>query len=321
MATVTFHGVRGSCPCSDPSLRRYGGATACVSIQPEADAAPVVLDLGTGSRMLGEQLLARYFPGTGPPAGAPVADPAVVHPGLSDASPSSLVDGPVVPPELSLFAFVSHLHFDHVQGLPFFGPALRPDVRLDIYGPHQRDGSLKQSFAAFVRPPFFPVALDELPASIHWHEMADGDEARCGYGRVRAREIPHVGRTLGYRVECDGQAIAYIGDHQAPRDSCQGEARVSPAALDLAGAADVMIHDAQYTAEEFAVKAHWGHSTLGYAIEVARAAEVSKLVLFHHDPTHDDASLDRMGSQATDLAPSWLEVLVAAEGMTIKLGD
>lgn len=293
-------------------MRRYGGGTACVSVQPDADVAPIVLDLGTGSRLLGEELVARYFPGEGLSGGAPAAG--------SEPGGATLAGEPVGEPNLSLSAFVTHLHFDHVQGLPFFGPALRAATRLDIYGPEHDGASLEAAFAVFVQPPYFPVGLKELPAEVRWHAIADGDVVSVGEAVVRAREIPHVGRTLGYRVECDGRSIAYLGDHQAPSASsgCPG---VSKGALELAREADVLIHDAQYTADEFAVKGHWGHSTIDYAIEVARVARVRRLVLFHHDPTHDDDFLDRLGSEATRLAGNRFEVLVAAEGLAVKLSD
>ncbi|MHB1987176.1 MAG: MBL fold metallo-hydrolase [Acidimicrobiales bacterium] len=287
MATLTFHGVRGSCPCSDRRLLRYGGATACVAVQPDQGAPPVVLDLGTGSRLLGEELVSSQGPGD----------------------------------RLSLSAFVTHLHFDHVQGLPFFAPALRDGVRLDIYGPCQEGPSLEETFAAFVRPPYFPIGLRELPAEVFFHELRDGQKVTVGEMTVLARDLPHRGPTVGYRVECDGRTVAYLGDHQEPVDALASTARISAAALDLAGRADVLIHDAQYTREEFEVKAHWGHSTVAYAVEVAQAAEVGKLVLFHHDPTHDDDLLDRLGAEAAELAGDGLEVLVAAEGLTLKLGD
>ncbi len=293
-------------------MRRYGGATACVSVQPDGDLAPVVLDFGTGSRLLGEELVARYFPGEGLSGGAPAAGS---EPG-DDAAP----DEPAVDPQLFLSAFVTHLHFDHVQGLPFFGPALRSAARLDIYGPAEDDMSLEEAFAPFVQPPYFPVGLTALPADLRWHAIADGDAVSVGEATVWTREIPHVGRTLGYRVECDGRAVAYLGDHQAPSASsgCTG---VSKGAIELALEADVLIHDAQYTAEEFAVKGHWGHSTIEYAIEVARVARVRRLVLFHHDPTHDDDLLDRLGSEAARLAGDRFEVLVASEGLAVKLSD
>ncbi|MGD0083663.1 MAG: MBL fold metallo-hydrolase [Acidimicrobiales bacterium] len=270
-------------------------------------APPVLFDLGTGCRRLGEGLLQRFFPGAGLSPGARPRD--------EHEPPASPHHDPV---KLRLSAFVTHLHFDHVQGLPFFGPALRPDVRLDIYGPVQ-DGLLADAFSAFLQPPYFPVGVDELPAEVGFFELVDGSVVQAGSAIVRAREIPHVGRTLGYRIEAGGVAVAYLGDHQAPARDGRVIPEVSEAAFDLCNGVDLLVHDAQYSDAEFAVKAHWGHSTIAYAIEVARQAGVRQLALFHHDPTHSDDQLDRLGLEATQLAGPSLKVVMAAEGMALDL--
>jgi phosphoribosyl 1,2-cyclic phosphodiesterase len=269
---------------------------------------PVLLDLGTGCRRLGEDLLRRFFPGAGLSPGAAPRD--------EHEPPASPHHDPA---KLRLSAFVTHLHFDHVQGLPFFGPALRPDVRLDIYGPVQ-DSPLADAFRAFVQPPYFPVGVDELPAEVGFFELVDGSVLEAGSFIVRAREVPHVGRTLGYRIETGGNAVAYLGDHQAPARDGRVVPEVSEAAFDLCNGVDVLVHDAQYTDEEFAVKAHWGHSTVAYAVEVARQAGVKQLALFHHDPTHSDETLDRLALEATRLAGSSVSVVMAAEDLVLELG-
>jgi len=268
---------------------------------------PVLFDLGTGCRRLGQGLLQRFFPGAGLSPGARPRD--------EHEPPASPHHDPV---KLRLSAFVTHLHFDHVQGLPFFGPALRSDVRLDIYGPVQ-DSPLAEAFRAFVQPPYFPVGVDELPAEVGFFELVDGSVLQAGSAIVRAREVPHVGRTLGYRIEAGGVSVAYLGDHQAPARDGRVLPEVSEAAFDLCNGVDLLVHDAQYTDEEFAVKAHWGHSTIGYALEVARQAGVKHLALFHHDPAHGDDLLDRLGSEASRLAGSALNVVMAAEGMVLEL--
>jgi len=306
---------------------RYGGATSCVAIDSDDGASPIVLDLGTGARHLGEQLVARYFPFAGLPAGAPPIDKRstlAIDPrfGLDDAPPE------VQPhhvfqsaPTLDLNVFATHLHFDHIQGLPFFGPALRPDARLAIYGPRQPGISLSEVFAAFIRPPYFPVALHELPAELDFFEVGDG-EVMLDSARVIVREVPHVGLTVGYRVEVGGVSVAYVSDHQAPATDGAVSWTVSESVLDLCDGADLLIHDAQYTEEEFSVKAHWGHSTLAYAVHVAREAGAKRLALFHHDPTHDDRTLDMLGLAAEDSVSGGAldAIIVAAEGTTVELG-
>jgi phosphoribosyl 1,2-cyclic phosphodiesterase len=220
--------------------------------------------------------------------------------------------------EISIFA--THLHFDHIQGLPFFGPALRPDTRLGIHGPHQPGSKLSDVFAAFIRPPYFPVGLQDLPAELCFFEVGN-DEVKLGSARVIVREVPHVGLTVGYRVEVDGVTIAYVSDHQAPAEGGAVRLSVSDSVLELCDGADLLIHDAQYSDEEIAVKAHWGHSTLAYAIHVAREAGARRLALFHHDPTHDDDTLDAVGRAAerSGLAGSLESIIVAAEGRTVDV--
>jgi phosphoribosyl 1,2-cyclic phosphodiesterase len=222
---------------------------------------------------------------------------------------------------LDVNVFATHLHFDHIQGLPFFGPALRPDTRVSIYGPRQTGSSLSEVFAAFIRPPYFPVGLHDLPAELCFFEVGDG-EVKLGTARVIVREVPHVGVTVGYRVEVDGVSVAYVSDHQAPAADGAVRWSVSESVLELCDGADLLIHDAQYTDEEFVVKAHWGHSTFDYAVHVAREAGARRLALFHHDPTHGDDALDALGTRTerSGLGGRLETIMVAAENATFELG-
>jgi len=225
---------------------------------------------------------------------------------------------------MKLNAFLTHLHWDHVMGLPFFGPALRPDTLLEVYGPPQEEGTLQEVMTHVVKPPFFPVHMHELEGSMVFRELAD-DKVVIGSTMVRSRMVPHVGTTLGFRIEAGGHSLAYISDHQAPEIgvSPQKRGHVAEGVLELCDGVDVLIHDGQYTKQEFAtVKGTWGHSTVDYAVHVAAEAGARRLVIFHHDPAHNDAEVDElleiaMSSPGADRLDS---VLAAEEGMTLDVG-
>ena len=212
-------------------------------------------------------------------------------------------------------ALVTHIHWDHVQGLPFFPPADRAGASFRIYGPQQDDGTLRELFDDFMRPPYFPVTIAQLRGDYSFNEVLK-DDLRIGRASVMVRPVPHVGPTVGYRVESDGRTVTYISDHQAPLDLTS----ISETVLELCADADVLIHDAQYTLAEFAEKSHWGHCTIDYAIRVAREAGVKKLVLFHHDPSHGDDRMDEIFECALAMAGTGgPEVVAAYEGLRISL--
>ena len=280
MLNVTFYGVRGSTPCPCEANQRYGGNTSCVALEsPGAD--PVILDMGTGLRYWGET--------------QPLDGSFVAH------------------------ALVTHLHFDHVQGLPFLAPADRPGARLDVYAPPQDGETLAAAFEGFIRPPYFPIRWSDLRGEYRFHEVS-GTDLVVGDAKVSVRDVPHVGRTNGYRIELGGATVAYVSDHQMPQD---GRLDVPAGVQALADDVDLLIHDAQYTAEEFAEKSHWGHCTIEFAVHVAVETGARRLALFHHDPNHDDATVDRLLDRAVSCVPagSSLEVLAASEGLTISLAE
>lgn len=284
---VTFHGVRGSTPCHGPDTVRYGGNTSCVSLTvPGHD--PLLFDLGTGLRYFGNSV----------PSGRPFRGTCLL----------------------------SHYHWDHVQGLPFFTPLLRPGSHLDVYGPVSGDVSAADAMNDAIRPPRFPVTLDQLPGTVAFHDvdrLAPGDDgfviesAEAGVPpiEVLAREVPHTDRTAGYRVTWNGRTVTYLSDHQQPVD---GSFTVSDGALQLCEGADVLIHDAQFTTAEFSRRADWGHSTVEYAVWVAATTSVKTLVLFHHDPMHHDDLIDVLAANAAACAgPAGVEVVAAHEGLVL----
>ncbi len=282
---ITYFGVRGSCPCSSDRYRRYGGNTSCVLVEVDGEP-PLIIDLGTGLRARGSTCGPSWRP-TGAPLAANV--------------------------------LLSHLHYDHVLGLPFFSPMRHPEAIVDVYGPAQEGGPLEEILASMVRPPFFPVHMSQFQGSFRFHDLEGSDEFAIGAVKVKVRPILHVGHTLGFRLEVDGQVLAYLSDHQAPLDL----RTVEPNVLELCDGADLLLHDAQYTEEEFADLSDWGHSTANYAVQVAREAGVKRLTLFHHDPSHSDDEIDRMLEEARALAAASSRPSRSpppSEGSTVDLG-
>ncbi len=275
---ISFHGVRGSTPCSCPTLQRYGGNTSCVSVETEG-RAPIVFDLGTGLRQWGRQL-------------AQLAG-------------------------LEIHALVTHLHWDHVQGLPFFLPLHREDATMHVYGPGDDAESMASAFSRFMTPPFFPIRPEELPSTINFHDVVDHD-LQIDDAEVMVRPVPHTGYTNGYRVTRSGVSVAYVPDHQEPIGRPD---QVDDAVLELCDGVDVLIHDAQFRPDELGDKSDWGHCTVEYAVEVALQAGARSLVLFHHDPSHDDDEVDRMAEAVVErgLAGGLESVMAAAEGMKLTV--
>ena len=274
---VTFYGVRGSTPCPSEGNRRYGGNTSCVALE-SSGHDPIVLDLGTGLRMYGETL---------------------AHDGSFQGH-----------------ALVTHVHWDHVQGLPFFVPVLVDGASFDVYGPPLPDQTLEECFSTFVSPPYFPVSIQQLPGTIRFHDVCD-TEIGVGDAKVKVRSVPHTGLTNGYRIELDGVTVTYISDHQM---NASDHEHITDDVLELCDGADLLIHDAQYTPIEFATKSDWGHCTVDYAVHVASQAGVKRLALFHHDPAHDDHMVDCLLAGAQERAAGRLEeVVAAAEGLTLVL--
>jgi phosphoribosyl 1,2-cyclic phosphodiesterase len=278
---LTFHGVRGSTPCAGEQYRRYGGNTSCASLEVDGHDL-IIFDMGTGLRPCGQALS---------------------------------TDGPFHGTVL-----LSHLHWDHIQGLPFFGPISQPDAVLDVYGPAQEAAPLDVVFAGVMQQPYFPITPDELHGTVRFHGAGTEDFAVNG-AKVKSRWIRHTSPTIGFRVDVEGVSVAYVSDH-GPGCSDDPDDFVPAEVLELSDGADLLIHDAQHTCEEFENKRHFGHSTVDYAVHVAREAGARRLALFHHCPSHSDDGVDLMHLYATALAERVaddLEVLAAREGMVVEL--
>ena len=217
-------------------------------------------------------------------------------------------------------ALLSHLHWDHVQGLPFFVPLHQEGATLDVYGPRQAAGPLGEVFEQMMRPPFFPIRPTDLIGDVRFHDTAD-DDFPVGLAKVRSRWVRHCGPTLGFRVEWNGVSVAYLPDHGPGTVVTDADDYVPPEVLELCDGVDVLIHDAQHTLSEYEPKRHWGHCTIDYALLVAREAGARNLVLFHHDPIHGDDEMDRIGRDAGELGARMgvPEVSVARDGMTLQL--
>lgn len=288
---ITFWGTRGSIPTPGPATARYGGNTPCVAVEGlEADRGRlVILDAGTGIRLLGRDL---------------------VTAGGNDP--------------LALDLLLSHTHWDHIQGLPFFAPFFGQGNRIRIWGAKQGDVDLEVILRQQMHPVVFPVPLDQVAAELTVaHVKAEAFEID-GFA-VQAMRLRHPGTTLAYRLTPSegGASMAYVTDNELGPGGDYGEPRTwrSQFVRFLAGV-DVLIHDAMFTPEELEQHRGWGHSSYQEAVVLAAEAGVKRLVLFHHRPERDDGAMDAVLAQARQVAqaarPS-LEVLAATEGLALTL--
>lgn len=281
---VKFWGTRGSLAKPGPSTLRYGGNTSCVCIE-SASGTRVILDCGTGAHGLGQELMSQ-----GPTRG---------------------------------HILISHTHWDHIQGLPFFTPLFVPGYEWDIYGPRGLSGSLKEALAGQMQYTYFPVTLDALGATVRYHGLGEGS-FQVGDILVRTRYLNHPALTLGYRLEADGVSVVYSCDHE-PHDpaAANGTGRLGgedQAHAEFLAGATLVIHDAQYSSAEYPAKRGWGHSTPAYVVRVCESAGVERVALTHHDPLRSDDEIDRLvEALRAEAADSALEILAAAEGQELEL--
>jgi len=270
-------GVRGSTPAPGAEFVRYGGHTSCVALAHDGEAPSLVLDAGTGIRRLTKVLEGEPFRGS---------------------------------------ILLGHLHWDHTQGLPFFAAADRPDARASIYLPEQGDATAV--LGRVLSPPHFPIEVHELRGDCTVAGLEPGHHEVEGFD-VLALDIPHKGgRTYGFRVSDGTASMAYLSDHSptASGPGPDGLGEYHHAAVTLAEGVDLLIHDAQHTAEEFEAKRSWGHSAIDYAVGLAEEAGVRRLLLFHHDPPRTDDALDAIVASHRGGA---VPVEAAVEGMALDL--
>ena len=279
---VRFWGVRGSVATPGPEYLRYGGETSCVSVQgagAEGNEHLLILDAGTGLRRLGNEL----------------------------------------PPDVrAIDIFLSHLHLDHIVGLGFFAALFRPDLKITIWGPPSPSSSLLERLGRYMSPPIFPVRLRDVAADLELRDMPE-HPFRVGPFEVDADPIIHPDPAMGYRVSADGATVAYLPDHEpALGGPGFGEEGTWTSGFGVARDADLLIHDAQYTASEYEERIGWGHTANVDAVAFAELARARRLALFHHDPSHTDDQLDRMVAEAQERATT-VDVDGAREGVEIDL--
>ena len=291
---LTFYGVRGSTPCDGARYQRYGGNTSCVALESKGHQ-PIVFDLGTGLREYGDVVTERFA--------------------------SELMANNLTSPYRAT-VLLTHLHWDHIIGLPFFTPVFRPDAKIDLYGPRQPDAPLGEVFTGVMKSPYFPITPAQLGGSLNFLDL-DSDDFAVNGAKVRARWVRHTDPALGFRVEQEGQTVTYISDHGPGCVESDPDDFVPNDVLELCDNADILIHDAQHTAHEYEAKRHFGHSTIEYSVHVAKEAGVKTLVLFHHCPTHGDSDIDAILEHARDVSArtNGPEVVAAHDGLHIGLGS
>lgn len=269
--SVTFWGVRGTIPCPAQSHMEFGGNTSCVELR--INDRIVILDAGTGLRLLGKRLLAE---------------------GAHSAT-----------------LLLSHTHLDHISGFPFFGPAFQPGFELRVVAGHLDGGGIGSVLARQMERPLFPVPMRTMGCALSFIDLAAHGRLDLGDGiEVRTAPLNHPDGATGYRVSDGRHSVAYVTDteHMA--------GKLDERILDLVRGVDLFLYDSTYTDDEYAQKTGWGHSTWREGVRLARAAGVKKLVLFHHEPDHEDVIMRRIEAEARAEFPS---SLAAREGATIVL--
>jgi phosphoribosyl 1,2-cyclic phosphodiesterase len=271
---VKFWGVRGSIACASPNHMKYGGNTSCIEVN--CGNRLIVFDAGTGIRSLGTVL-----------AKSDVRD---------------------------FHLFLTHTHWDHINGFPFFTPAYNPDFSIHIKAGHLMDkGGILQVLSTQMDNPMFPVPLEAMRANMTYEDFTAGETMDLGDGIVvQTAALNHPNDATGYRVNYEGRSVAYITD----TEHVPGEPDTN--ILKLIEGCDVVIYDATYTEEEFPSKIGWGHSTWNEGMKLCRMAGAKHLAIFHHEPDHFDDFMDDLAAEAK---AAWDGCFVTREGMEIDLAD
>jgi phosphoribosyl 1,2-cyclic phosphodiesterase len=272
---ITFWGVRGSIPTPGPATVQVGGNTSCVEVR--VGKAILVFDGGTGLRLLGKKLLKEA--------------PIEAH------------------------MFFSHVHWDHIQGFPFFEPAFVPGNKFHLYGGNNVSRTLEETLEGQMDHPNFPVDLTSMAARMTFRDLAEGelleiDDGEGGKIRVTSARGNHPQGVFAFRVEHAGHAVVYATDTE------HYEGRIDQKLVDLSKGASILIYDSQYTPEEYPTKKGWGHSTFEEGVKIAKLAGAKRLVLYHHDPTQNDAAVREKEARARAIFP---DVIAAYEGLVIDV--
>jgi len=266
--TIRFYGVRGSIPTPATENMRYGGNTSCVEVRHHDRL--LILDAGSGIRVLGDE--------------------------LSQCARGNPIEATLI---------LSHSHWDHIQGLPFFAPGYSPNNRIAIFGECGRGEQLQRALEAQMGPAHFPVRLQQMRALQPVRELSR-EATKFGGLVVRTIRLNHPGGCTGFRIESAAGHIAYLPDHEPYRSNGGQGGRTAELAqselIEFVRGADLLVLDTQYTAEEYERRVGWGHGCLPDSVQLAIDAGVRRLILFHHDPTHDDQQLDHIVETARAMA-------------------
>ncbi len=301
---VRFWGVRGSIPVPGKQTNRYGGNTSCVEVRTE-DGPRIIIDAGTGIRRLGKELLQGDF-GRG---------------------------------EGTAHLLISHTHWDHIQGMPFFAPLYQHGNRFYVYARQRDDVHLRAVFQSQTEDPYFPVPFDEVKAEVAFRELIEGARFEIGPIKVACTRLNHPWIAIAYRLDYQGASVCYVtdtapfrdvllenefipaaqlGQPLAPADAAKLK-KMQQSLVRLCEGADLVIYDTMFTPDEYRRQPHWGHSCPDDAIDICKAAGAKQLVLFHHSPERSDDEIDSILAHYRKVTPK-LEIAAAAEGAEFKVG-